>query len=97
MKLMPEINMTPSMTVCISCIQVALNLRLVLGPVLEELPLLKGLSVSVLDEPIIEFDVRVLGGPDLMSLPALASWIQAALAQQITSAMLWCGVQLPSR
>eukprot|EP00884_Botryococcus_braunii_P021715 jgi/Botrbrau1/8227/Bobra.0392s0023.1 len=64
LKLVPEIDMTPTMTVRISSIQVAVDLRLCLGPVLEDLPLLKGMSVSVLDEPTIDFDVRVLGGPD---------------------------------
>lgn len=92
--MIPEIDMTPTMTVRVSCIQAAVNLRLGLGPLLDDLPVLGGVYFSVLDEPVIDFDVRVLGGPDLMSLPALAAWIQAAIAQNITNAMLWCGVRI---
>ena len=39
MSLLPELDMTPTMGVKISCIQVAVDLRVCLGPILNDLPL----------------------------------------------------------
>ena len=39
MSLLPELDMTPTMGVKISCIQVAVDLRVCLAPILDDLPL----------------------------------------------------------
>lgn len=56
-------------------------LRVTLTPIVQDIPFVGGVSLSWLEMPMVDFDVRGLGGADLMSMPAVAEWIMTSLVQ----------------
>lgn len=63
----------------LSEVQLAGVIRFVFSPITEDPPFLRRMSISLLDKPYVDFSVRALGGPDLMALPAISSWLRAAV------------------
>jgi hypothetical protein len=68
--------------------QVSGILRLTLNPI-EDPPFLRRIGFSLLGRPQLDFDLRVLGGPDLMSLPSLSSWVKAAVDGAAIQHLAW--------
>lgn len=54
-----------------SCLQFKALARITLYPLVEQLPCVGGLTFSLLEEPTIDMDLRVLDSPDLFSIPPI--------------------------
>lgn len=52
-----------------SCIQFKALARITLYPLVEQLPCVGGLAFSLLEEPTVDMDLRILDSPDLLSIP----------------------------
>lgn len=63
-------------------------LRVTLTPIVQAAPFVGGMSLSWLETPMIDFDVRGLGGADLMSLPAVADWIMSSVVSGYVAGMV---------
>ena len=70
-------------------LQISAMVRLVLSPIIEDPPFLQRMTVSLLNTPLIDFNLRVLGGPDVMSLPAISSWLHAAILNVTDRFLVW--------
>lgn len=66
-------------TVGLSTLQVSGVFRLILDPIIEDPPFIKHITLYLLEKPFLDFDLRLIGGPDLMSLPALSGWLSSAI------------------
>lgn len=60
-------------------VQIAGILRVVISPIREEPPFITRLTLSLLKKPYVDFNLRALGGPDLMALPAVSTWLHRAV------------------
>jgi hypothetical protein len=76
-------------TVGLSTLQIAGVLRLVMDPIIENPPFIKKISLTLLDKPYLDFDLNILGGPDLMSLPALSGWLSTAIQKIAVSRIVY--------
>ncbi|KAL4437443.1 hypothetical protein ABPG75_004582 [Micractinium tetrahymenae] len=83
-----QLSGIPGTAVAVRTCQVSGMLRIVLSPIEEELPFVTGITLSLLDRPYLDFDIRVLGG-DVMSLPALGSWLRSSVASIIQERLVW--------
>lgn len=63
----------------LSDVQLAGMIRFVFSPITEDPPFLRRVAISLLEKPYIDFSVRALGGPDLMALPTLSSWLRSVV------------------
>lgn len=116
--------MTPVMAVRMRQVQISAILRVSLSPVLDDLPFIGGISLSLMAQPCIDFDLRqglpqdhvhtpassqelrmmsqiladlslvfilcrLVAGPDIMSVPALSSYLQASLMEVFIDQMIW--------
>jgi hypothetical protein len=54
-----------------SCIQFKALARITLYPLVEQLPCVGGLAFSLLEEPTVDMDLRILDSPDLLSVPPI--------------------------
>lgn len=70
-------------------LQVSAMVRLVFSPIIEDPPFLQRMTVSLLNKPLIDFNLRALGGPDIMSLPAISSWLHAAILNVTDRFIVW--------
>ena len=70
-------------------LQISAMVRLVFSPIIEDPPFLQRMTVSLLNKPLIDFNLRVLGGPDIMSLPAISSWLHAAILNVTDRFLVW--------
>ncbi|KAK9806549.1 hypothetical protein WJX73_010111 [Symbiochloris irregularis] len=89
LRVLPAVDMTPVMNAQLHTVQIACVLRVSLAPVLDDLPFIGGVGLSILDQPYLDFDLRLVNGPDLLSIPALASWLRASLMDVFVGQMLW--------
>eukprot|EP00208_Stichococcus_sp_RCC1054_P005462 CAMPEP_0206148526 /NCGR_PEP_ID=MMETSP1473-20131121/36862_1 /ASSEMBLY_ACC=CAM_ASM_001109 /TAXON_ID=1461547 /ORGANISM="Stichococcus sp, Strain RCC1054" /LENGTH=511 /DNA_ID=CAMNT_0053545887 /DNA_START=207 /DNA_END=1739 /DNA_ORIENTATION=- len=92
LKVLPKtkgIDLTPEMHVAFNTLHVAGMLRVTLTPIVQDIPFVGGVSLSWLEMPMVDFDVRGLGGADLMSMPAVAEWIMTSLVQGYIANMVW--------
>lgn len=74
--------------------------RLVFSPITDEPPFLRRMAISLLNRPYVDFSVRALGGPDLMALPAISSWLHSVVLNLADKAIVWpreVGVPLAPR
>ncbi len=71
-------------------------LRVTLTPIVQDVPFVGGVSLSWLEMPMVDFDVRGLGGADLMSMPAVADWIMTSLVQGYIANMVPPSPPFPS-
>jgi hypothetical protein len=76
-------------TVGLSTLQIAGVVRLVMDPIIENPPFIKKISLTLLDKPYLDFDLNILGGPDLMSLPALSGWLSTAIQKIAVSRIVY--------
>lgn len=60
-------------------IQLKALARITLKPLVETLPCVGGVKFSLLEEPIVDFDLNVLGSPDILALPIITLATRAAL------------------
>lgn len=91
-KLLPQskgFDWTPEMHIAFNSLHLAGMLRVTLTPVVQSAPFVGGMSISWLQTPMIDFDVRGLGGADLMSLPAVADWIMSSIVSAHLAHMVW--------
>ena len=70
-------------------LQISAMVRLVFSPIIEDPPFLQRMTVSLLNRPLIDFNLRALGGPDIMSLPAISSWLHAAILNVTDRFLVW--------
>jgi len=63
----------------ISCIQIKALARIVISPLVEQLPCAGGVTVSLLERPTFDMDFRILDSPDLLSIPPMPIILRAAL------------------
>ncbi|CAK0771570.1 hypothetical protein CVIRNUC_003873 [Coccomyxa viridis] len=89
LKVLPSVNMTPVMAVRVRTVQMSAILRVNLSPVLDDLPFIGGIALSFMTQPYLDFDLRLVAGPDIMSVPALASYLHASLMDVFVDQMLW--------
>jgi hypothetical protein len=73
----------------LSNVHLAGIVRLVFSPITEDPPFLRHMAVSLLNRPYVDFSVRALGGPDLMALPAISSWLQSVVLGLADKAIVW--------
>ncbi len=84
----------------LSNVHLAGVIRLVFSPITEDPPFLRRMAVSLLNRPYVDFSVRALGGPDLMALPAISSWLHSVVLNLAEKAIVWpkeVGVPLAPR
>eukprot|EP00052_Salpingoeca_macrocollata_P027896 m.267001 g.267001 ORF g.267001 m.267001 type:complete len:1354 (-) comp22799_c4_seq3:41-4102(-) len=62
--------------------------RLALAPLDDAPPFFKALSISLLEKPLVNFNLVALNVP-LMTIPGLAPFIKDLLTSQISSVLLW--------
>ncbi len=79
----------PGASLGLSDVHLAGVVRLVFSPITEDPPFLRRLAISLLNRPYVDFSVRALGGPDLMSLPAISSWLHGAVINLAERAIVW--------
>lgn len=92
LKVLPKMkgfDLTPEMHVAFNTLHVAGMLRVTLTPIVQNAPFVGGMTMSWLETPMIDFDVRGLGGADLMSMPAVADWIMASVVSRYVAGMVW--------
>jgi len=70
-------------------LQVSTMVRLVFTPIIEDPPFFQRMTVTLLNKPFIDFTINVLGGPDIMSLPAVSSWLHAAILGLTDRFIVW--------
>lgn len=63
----------------ISSIQIKALARIVISPLVEQLPCAGGVTVSLLERPTFDMDFRILDSPDLLSIPPVPAILRAAL------------------
>ena len=73
----------------LSDVHLAGVVRLVFSPITEDPPFLTRMTISLLARPYVDFSVRALGGPDLMSLPAISSWLHSVVLNLADMAIVW--------
>uniref|UniRef100_A0A803MLH4 Uncharacterized protein n=1 Tax=Chenopodium quinoa TaxID=63459 RepID=A0A803MLH4_CHEQI len=69
-------------------VQIFANLRIHLEPLVPTFPCFESLVVSLLEQPHVDFGLKVLGG-DVMSIPGLYRLIQETIKKQVTSLYHW--------
>ncbi|CAL5228044.1 g11108 [Coccomyxa viridis] len=89
LKVLPAVNMTPVMAVRVRTVQMSAVLRVTMSPVLDDLPFIGGVALSFITQPYLDFDLRLVAGPDIMSVPALASYMHASLMDVFVDQMIW--------
>lgn len=60
-------------------IQVKILARITVKPLVERLPCVGGVTVSLMETPHINFDLRLADSPDIMALPGIPAALSAAL------------------
>lgn len=55
----------------VSCIQFKALARITIYPLVEQLPCVGGVTFSLLEEPTVDMDLRILDSPDLLSIPPI--------------------------
>lgn len=73
----------------LSGVQLSAIVRLVFSPITENPPFLSRMTVSFLQRPYVDFSVRALGGPDLMTLPAISTWLRSVVLNLADRAIVW--------
>jgi hypothetical protein len=73
----------------LSDVQLAGVVRLVFSPITEDPPFLRRVAISLLKTPYVDFSVRALGGPDLMTLPAVSSWLRSVVTSLAQRAIVF--------
>ena len=58
LRVLPEVDMTPVMNAQLHAVHIACVLRVTLAPVLDDLPFVGGVGLSILDQPYLDFDLR---------------------------------------
>ena len=58
LKVLPAVDITPTMTCRVRMIQVSAILRVSLAPVLPDLPFVGAVSLSLMTPPYLDFDLR---------------------------------------
>ena len=58
LKVLPAVNMTPVMAVRMRTVQISTIMRVSLAPVLDDLPFVGGIALSLMAQPFIDFDLR---------------------------------------
>jgi len=71
----------------VSDIQVKGLCRVTLGPLVDIIPCLGGVSISFIEDPVTDLCVRVLGGPDLLAIPGVDAAVNMALKQFVYGKM----------
>jgi hypothetical protein len=84
-----ELSRLKRVTLGLKNLQVSTMVRLVFTPIIEDPPFFQRMTVSLLHKPLIDFNVKVLGGPDIMSLPAISSWLHSALIGVTEKFIVW--------
>ncbi len=56
--MLPAVNMTPVMAVRMRTVQISTIMRVSLAPVLDDLPFVGGIALSLMAQPFIDFDLR---------------------------------------
>ncbi|KAK9865054.1 hypothetical protein WJX84_012217 [Apatococcus fuscideae] len=83
-------KLTPVVPIRIQTVQLKGLMRLALEPLLPDLPFIGGCSVSFLKMPDFDFDLKLAGGrADVMSIPALSSWIKSSVLQGFFDGLIW--------
>ena len=62
---------TVDLPIQISSIQFKALARITLYPLVEQLPCIGGVTLSLLEEPTVDLDLRILDSPDLLSIPPI--------------------------
>ncbi len=83
LKVLPAVNMTPVMAVRMRQVQISAIMRVSLSPVLDDLPFIGGISLSLMAQPYIDFDLRHWAAPpvSVVLLRAL-TWLLGSLIIQ---------------
>ncbi len=63
----------------IMCVQVRADARITFAPLVETLPCLGAVTISLLDPPHLDVSLRLIGGLDLLILPGIREAVHFAL------------------
>ena len=63
---------TVDIPIQVSCVQFKALVRITMYPLVEKLPCVGGVAMSLLEQPTVDMDLRVLDSPDLLSIPPMA-------------------------
>lgn len=58
LKVFPQVDMTPVMNAQLHAVHIACVLRVTLAPILDDLPFVGAVGLSILDQPYLDFDLR---------------------------------------
>ena len=70
-------------------LQISTMVRLVFTPIIEDPPFFQRMTVTLLNRPLIDFTIKVLGGADVMALPAISSWLHSAILSVTDRFIVW--------
>ncbi|GAV65991.1 C2 domain-containing protein [Cephalotus follicularis] len=75
-------------TVQLVDLQIFVQPRIALKPLVPTFPCFSNIVVSVMEKPHVDFGMKILGG-DIMSIPGLYRFVQEAIKKQVASLYLW--------
>jgi hypothetical protein len=73
----------------VSDVQFKARARVTLSPLVDTLPCIGGVTLSLLDVPHVDFKLRLFNGPDLMAFPGVQDATRAAISFVITAVALY--------
>ncbi len=76
-------------TIGLKNLQISTMVRLVFTPIIEDPPFFQRMTVTLLNRPLIDFTIKVLGGADVMALPAISSWLHSAILSVTDRFIVW--------
>jgi hypothetical protein len=76
-------------TIGLKNLQISTMVRLVYTPIIEDPPFFQRMTVTLLNRPLIDFTIKVLGGADVMALPAISSWLHSAILSVTDRFIVW--------
>ena len=81
--------LTVVVPVCVSDVQFKARARITLSPLVDTLPCIGGVTLSLLDVPHVDFKLRLFNGPDLMAFPGVQDATRAAISFVVTQVALY--------
>ena len=76
-------------TIRLKNLQISTMVRLVFTPIIEDPPFFQRMTVTLLNRPLIDFTIKVLGGADVMALPAISRWLHSAILSITDRFIVW--------
>ncbi|GBG85649.1 hypothetical protein CBR_g40378 [Chara braunii] len=87
LKVTPAVG--PAIKIQVKKIQFHCMLKLVFKPLVDELPCIGAMLVSMSDEPTVNYKIELVGVPDVTSLPAFDKMIDDSIKSAIVDSLVW--------